>query len=34
MLQNIFSKPVELNIGEKVITFKSMEDFEFAMKAR
>ena len=34
MLQNIFSKPVELNIGETVITFKSMEDFEFAMNAR
>ncbi|MGB1800017.1 MAG: FHA domain-containing protein [Gammaproteobacteria bacterium] len=34
MLQNIFSKPVELNIGEKLITFKSMEDFEFAMNAR
>lgn len=34
MLQNIFSKPVELNIGENVITFKSMEDFEFSMNAR
>lgn len=34
MLQNIFSKPVELKIGDKVITFKSMEDFEFAMNAR
>lgn len=34
MLQNIFSKPVELKIGQTVITFKSMEDFEFAMNAR
>ena len=34
MLQNIFSKPLELNIGETLITFKSMEDFQFAMNAR
>lgn len=34
MLQNIFSKPVELNVGDRLITFKSMEDFEFAMDAR
>lgn len=34
MLQNIFSKPVELKISDKVITFKSMEDFEFAMNSR
>lgn len=34
MLQKIFTKPLELNIGEKVITFKSMEDFQFAMNAR
>ena len=34
MLQDIFSKPLELIIDDKVITFKSMEDFEFAMNAR
>lgn len=34
MLQKIFTKPVELNIDDKVITFKSMDDFEFAMTAR
>lgn len=34
MLQKIFTKPLELNIGEKVITFKSIEDFQFAMNAR
>lgn len=34
MLQKIFTKPVELNIDDKLITFKSMDDFEFAMSAR
>ena len=34
MLQNIFTKPVELNIDDKVITFKSIDDFEFALGAR
>jgi len=34
MLQNIFTKPVELNIGDKVITFKSFDDFEFSLGAR
>ncbi len=34
MLQKIFTKPVELNIDGKVITFKSIDDFEFALSAR
>tara|TARA_R110002072_G_scaffold74374_4_gene176253 strand:+ start:28424 stop:29275 length:852 start_codon:yes stop_codon:yes gene_type:complete len=34
MLQKIFTKPVELNIDDKVITFKSIDDFEFALAAR
>ena len=34
MLQIIFTKPVELNIDGKVITFKSIDDFEFALDAR
>ena len=34
MLQKIFTKPVELNIDGKVITFKSIDDFEFALGAR
>jgi FHA domain-containing protein len=34
MLQKIFTKPVELNIDSKVITFKSIDDFEFALGAR
>lgn len=34
MLQNIFTKPVELNIDDKVITFKSIDEFEFALGAR
>ncbi len=34
MLQKIFTKPVELNINDKIITFKSFDDFEFALSAR
>lgn len=34
MLQKIFTKPVELHINDKVITFKSNDDFEFALGAR
>jgi len=34
MLQKLFIKPVELNIDGKVITFKSADDFEFALRAR
>lgn len=34
MLQNIFTKPVELNIDDKLITFKSIDDYEFALRAR
>ncbi len=34
MLQKIFTKPVELNIDDKVITFKSIDDFEFSLGAR
>ena len=34
MLQNIFTKPIELKIDDKVITFKSIDDFEFALAAR
>jgi hypothetical protein len=34
MLQKIFTKPVELNIDGKVITFKTMDDFGFAMSTR
>jgi hypothetical protein len=34
MLQKIFTKPVELNIDGKLITFKSIDDFEFALGAR
>ncbi len=34
MLQKIFTKPVELNIGGKIITFKSIDDFEFSLGAR
>ncbi len=34
MLQKIFTKPVELNIDGKIITFKSIDDFEFALGAR
>ena len=34
MLNKIFTKPVELNIDGKVITFKSIDDFEFALDAR
>lgn len=34
MLQKIFTKPVELNIDGKTITFKSMDDFEFALSSR
>lgn len=34
MLQKILSKPVELNIDGKTITFKTMDEFEFAMSAR
>jgi FHA domain len=34
MLQKLFTKPVELNIDDKVITFKSLDDFEFALGAR
>ena len=34
MLQKIFTKPVELSIDGKVITFKSIDDFEFALGAR
>ncbi len=34
MLQKIFTKPVELNIDGKVITFKSVDDYQFALSAR
>ncbi len=34
MLKNLLTKPVELNIDGRVITFKSTEDFEFALDAR
>jgi FHA domain-containing protein len=34
MLKKLLTKPVELNIDGKVITFKSMDDFEFAMSSR
>jgi FHA domain len=34
MLQKLFTKPVELNIDGKVITFKFIDDFEFAVGAR
>ncbi len=34
MLQKILTKPVELNIDDKIITFKSIDDFEFALGAR
>jgi FHA domain-containing protein len=33
MLKNLLTKPVELKIDGKIITFKSMDDFEFAMGA-
>ncbi len=34
MLKNLLTKPVELNIDGRGITFKSTEDFEFALDAR
>lgn len=34
MLRNLMTKPVELNIDDKIITFKSIEEFEFALGAR
>ena len=34
MLQKIFTKPVELNINGKTITFNSFDDFEFSLGAR
>ncbi len=34
MLQKIFTKPVELNIDDKIITFKSIDDFEFTIASR
>ncbi len=34
MLKNLLTKPVELDIDGRVITFKSTEDFEFALDAR
>ncbi len=34
MLKKLRTKPIELNIGGKVITFKSIDDFEFALAAR
>jgi FHA domain len=34
MLEKILTKPLELNIDGKVITFKSMDDLEFALSAR
>jgi len=34
MLKNLLTKPVELNISGKAITFKSIDDFEFVLGAR
>jgi len=34
MRHKLLTRPVKLNIDGKVITFKSMDDFEFAMAAR
>jgi FHA domain-containing protein len=34
MLQKLLSKPVELKLDGKVITFNSLDDFEFALGAR
>jgi len=34
MLQKIFTKPVELNIDGRTITFRSIDDFEFILGAR
>ena len=34
MLKNLLSKPVELHINGKLITFKSIDDFEFILAAR
>ncbi len=34
MLKNLLKKPIALNLDGKVITFKSMDEFEFAMDAR
>ena len=33
-MPNLFSKPVEIEIGKSHISFQSLKDFEFAMEAR
>lgn len=34
MIHKLLTRPVKLKIDGKVITFKSMDDFEFDMPAR
>jgi hypothetical protein len=34
MLDNLFSKPVELHVGEQILKFCSLADFEFSLSGR
>ena len=34
MLDNLFSKPVELHVGEQILKFCSLSDFEFSLSGR
>ena len=34
MLNKFFSKPVELNVGDKTLRFCSIPDFEFCLNGR
>ncbi|HIF50866.1 MAG TPA: FHA domain-containing protein [Thiotrichaceae bacterium] len=34
MLKNLFSKPIELTVGEQVLQFSSISDFEFSLTGR